>query len=308
MGKTYIDPLLTNVAKGYRPLTHINELILPPQTVKKPTGKIGVYGADNLRIISSVKAPEGETPVFRMDVSQEDAYTLVHHALKSLASDEMKENDDKPFDTERDRAEALMDLLSTGREYALAAYLKDNTNITQTVTLSGTGQWGGSADAPITDIATAVNTVGDAVGVAPHMVSLVMGNAVWRKLILLPEIRESIGANYGLGLGRVSKEALAAALGVRQIITGEAFYNSAADGQTATLASIWGKDAWAIYIPTQPKLKEICFGYTVKRKAGPWVDKFYDQDREGTWVRCHDEFDQFIMSNAAAYLIKDAIA
>ena len=304
----YVDPMLTQVAKGYRPLGHINEQIMKPLFVKKDSGKIGVYGADGLRIVSSVKAPEGETPTFRMDVSIADAYQLVDHALKTLASDSDKENQDRPFDTERDRAEVVTDLLSTGREYALATTMADTAIITQNTTLSGTGQWGGSADDPLGDIETAVNIVADAIGIDVNMVSLVMSKVVFRRLIILPEIRDTIGANYGLGFKRVTPEMLAMALGVHQVLIGNAYYNSAEVGQTDVLAQIWGKHCWAVYIPVRPKIKELCFGYTVKKKSGIWVDKWYSKDLKGTWVRANDSFDQYLMSAAAAYLIKNAVA
>lgn len=304
----YIDPMLTNVAKGYTPLSHINEVIMPPLGVKKASGKIGVYGADGMRIVSSVKSPEGETPTFRMDVSIASAYSLVKHAVKALASDEDKDNQDKPFDAERDKAQFTTELLSTSREYALASYMASTANIAQNTTLSGTGQWGGSADDPLGDIETAVNTVADAIGVDVEMISLVMNKDVFRKIIILSEVRDTIGANYGLGFKRVTREMLAGALGVRQVIVGNAYYNSAEVGQTDTLAQIWGKHCWAVYIPMQSKIRELCFGYTCKRKSGVYVDKWYDDDRQGTWVRANDEFDQYVLSTSAAYLIKDAVA
>lgn len=304
----YVDPILTQVAKGYMPMGHINEMILPPLPVIKPTGKIGVYGADGMRIVSSVKAPEGETPTFAMDVSIADAYVLEYHAIKAMASDQEKANEDRPFNAERDKTQFVTELLSTSREYALATLMADTGTITQNTTLSGTAQWGGSADDPLGDIETAVNTVADAIGVAPELVTLVMNKDVWRKIVTLPEIRTALGANDGIGFKRVTKEQLATALDVRQIVVGNAYYNSAVPGQTDTLAQIWGKHCWAVYVPTRPKIKEYCFGYTPRRKAGIAVDKWYDKDREGTWVRAKDEYDQYILSASAAYLIKDAVA
>ena len=304
----YVDPLLTKIAKGYTALGHINRKIMKPLSVKKSTGKIGVFSADAMRIVSAVKAPEGETPTFSTSVSITDAYSLVEHALKGLASDYDKDNQDKPFDVERDTAEVATGLLDTTREYGLASTMADVAVITQNTTLSGTAQWGGSADDPLGDIETAVNTVADAIGVAVNLVSLVMNKDVFRRLIVLDEIRDTIGANYGLGFKRVTEEMLATALGVHEIIVGNAYYNSAEVGQTDVLAQIWGKHCWAVYIPVRPKIKELAFGYTMERKGKTFVDKWYDKDRKGTWVRSNAEWDQYLMSAAAAYLIKDAVA
>ena len=117
--KTYVDPLLTQFSQGYRPLSHANEKILPPINVNKDTGKIAVYAASNLRIVTSFKSAEGETPLITQTTSIATGWTLEKHALKAFASDEEAENEDRPFNVRRDRAQLVMDLLSTGREYAL---------------------------------------------------------------------------------------------------------------------------------------------------------------------------------------------
>ncbi len=80
----------------------------------------------------------------------------------------------------------------------------------------------------------------------------------------------------------------------------------AAGGPTDVIARIWGNNAWVVKI-ADAKLKTQGFGFTPSRKAALATDKWYDHDRAGTWVRTWDEFDQFIMSATAAYLIKDAI-
>ena len=307
-GKNYVDPLLTQVARGYRPLGHVNEIILPVLSVNKDTGKIGSYDAGNLRIVSTVKAPEGETPVVTTNVSQATAWTLEKHALKVLASDENASNQDRPFDERRDKTEFVMDLLSTAREYGLGNYMNTDSNFSNTSTLSGTGQWGGSADDPLGDINTAVTDVADALGIADDMVSLVIPRAVFRKLIVLPEIRTQIGGNDGLGFKPVLPAQLANALNVRQVIVPQSYYNSADDGQTDVLASIWGKHAWAVHIPAKSKLKQEVFGYTVRKRNGIVIDRWRDDDRDGDWVRGKDYYDQYIINELAVSMIVDAIA
>src|SRR5687768_8070676 len=127
-GKNYVDRLLTNVAFGHRPFGHINELILKPYPVKQQSGKIGVYDASNLRLVTAIKSPEGGTPTVTMNVSQADAYLLQEHAIKVMASQKEIDNQESPFDAQRDKTEFVMDLLSTAREYALANFMNTDTN------------------------------------------------------------------------------------------------------------------------------------------------------------------------------------
>ena len=307
-GKNYVDPLLTQVARGYRPLGHVNEVILPVLNVNKDTGQIGVYDASNLRIVTAIKAPEGETPTVTSNVSQATAWTLVEHAIKALASDRNASNQDRPFDERRDKTEFVMDLLSTAREFGLGDYMNTSGNFTNKTQLSGTGQWGGSADDPLGDIDTAVQGVADALAIADDMVSLVIPKAVFRKLIRLTEVRVLLGANDSLGFKPVAPQALANALNVRQVIVPQAYYNSAEDGQTDVIASIWGKHVWAVHIPAQPKIKQEVFGYTIRKRNGIVVDRWRDDDRKGDWVRGTDHYDQYIVNKKAVYMIEDAIA
>jgi hypothetical protein len=307
-GKNYVDPLLTQYARGYRPLMHVNEQILPPLKVNKDTGKVGVYSAGNLRIVSTIKAPEGETPTITSNVSIADAWALENHSLKAMASDEQAENQDRPFDERRDKTELLMDLLSTSREFGLGDFMNTSGNFTNTNTLSGTGQWGGTADDPLGNIDEAVNDVSSALGVADSMVSLVIPKDVFRLLTKLPEIRTQIGANDGNGFKPVLPAQLAVALNVRQVIVPQAYYNSADQGQADVLASIWGKHTWAVYIPAKPKLKEEVFGFTVRKRAGIEVNRWRDEDIEGWWVKAKDKYDQYIVNEKAVSMIVDAIA
>lgn len=306
-GKNFVDPLLSNIAKGYRPKGHINEQVMPVLPVNKPTAKIADYGGQNLRIVSTIKSPEGGTPVVTMNVSQASSYVLEEHSLKAMASDKAAENQDKPFDEQKDKAELVTDLLSVAREYGLANFMNTVGNFTNATTLSGTGQWGGSADDPLGNLQTAIGTVADAMNVPEEEVSLVLSRDSFRKLVFLSEIKELLGHRYE-GFKKVKPEELAAALGIRQVLVAWGRYNTAADGQTDTFGNLWGKHAWAVYIPSKPELKEHCFGYTVKRRSGIEVDKWYDNDVKGWWVRATDEYDQYVLNEKGVYMIKDAVA
>ena len=306
-GKNYNDPLLSNLAKGYRPFGHINEMILPSYPVKLPTAKIGVYGGENLRIVTTIKAAEGTTPVVTSNITQATAYTLEEHALKAMASDKEKENQEKPFDVRRDKMELVMDLLSVSREYGLANYMNDDANFTNSTTLSGTAQWGGSADDPIGDIATAVGTVADAVNVPDEKVSLVMSMPVWRIFRTLDEVKDLLGFKYNQ-TKVLQPQQIAEALGVKQLLLARGRYNSAEDGQTDVFANLWGNHCWAGYFADSPKIKDVPFGYTPRRKAALVVDRWRDEDIKGEWIRCTDEYDQYIIEEKALYMIDAAVA
>lgn len=287
-------------------MNHINELILPRMKVVKPTAKIGIYDASNLRIVSSIKSPEGKTPVVKTTVTQSDAYILEEHALKILASDKDADNQDKPFDVQKDAVEYVTDLLSVSREYGLFSFMAAAGNFTNKVQLSGTAQWGDSADDPVGDINIALQTVADEMGVDESLVSMVLSKDAYRVLAFDDDIKDNLGFKYNSSQA-IQPKALADAFGCKEFIIGSGIYNSAEDGQTDVLAKIWSKHAWAVFIPNKPKLKQNSFGYTIHRDSMV-VDKWYNNDRKGWWVRNTDEYDAYILNEKGCYFIEDAIA
>ena len=104
----------------------------------------------------------------------------------------------------------------------------------------------------------------------------------------------------------MSPQALADLLDLEEVIIGAAGKESATEGQTSSLSYIWGKHAWLIYRPKTATIKQIAFGYFFQYKRT--TDKWYDNDREGTFVRVHDYYAREIVSADAAYLIKNAVA
>lgn len=307
--KTYVDPLLTQFSLGYRPLGFLSEKILPRLPVKKATGKVGSYGADNLRIVTTYKGDEAETATITSTTTISDGWVLEPHALKAFASDREAANEDKPFDVQRDKAQLTLDIMGVNRENALASFMGTVGNFTNNTTLSGTSQWGGSADDPIGDINTAIGTCSDAIGVPESMLTMHMSKAVWRKLRFLTEILEFLGYS-GRNINvpaKITPAQLAEAFGIKEILVAESFYNSAAEGQTDSLAPIWGKHCWLGHYP-KPSQKIQPFGYTCFMKGAVVTDKWYNQDRKGWWIRNSDEYDQLITNELAVYMIEDAIA
>ena len=312
--KTYVDPLLANFAKGYRAFGHVNEQILPSWPVNKDTGKIADYPGDNIRLVTTIKGSDSETPVVRMREIIGDGWSLQKHALKAFASDEQAENEDKPFDVRRDRAMLVMDQLSTAREFSLATFMADASNFTNTVTLSGTSQWGESADDPVGDVENAILEVSDGVGIPTSMVTMFFQRDAFRKWIQLDEVLNKLfGDSRPNSLSQADKtlQQVAASFGIKNVIVAESFYNTAGPEEATALSQIWSKMAAAIHIGdrnvNRSQLKVRNLGYTFRKRNGIVVDRWRDEDREGWWVRGKDKFDQFICDELAASTILDAV-
>jgi len=62
-----------------------------------------------------------------------------------------------------------------------------------------------------------------------------------------------------------------------------------------------------LYVAPSPSIKSVSFGYYFSEKNRV-VDRWYDQDRKGTWIRVAEKYDRGIITVDAAYLIDDAVA
>lgn len=307
-GKTYTDKLLTDVAKGFRPHGHVNEIVLPTKNVRNITGKIANYPADNLRLISAVKGDEAETAVARMREEIGNGWNILKYALKSFASDEQAANEEKPFDVRRDRTEFVMDVLSTFREKNLADFMQNDANFTNTVTLLATDRWDDGGNI-FEDINTAVETVSDAIAVPTNQLSVLVSQKVQRQIVKLTSILDALGFKYRnvMTPADVRADQLAVAFQVKEWIVADGHYNAAAEGQADDIQAIWGNGFWVFHRNPERQMKSLPFGHTMRMmgEGGIVVDRWYDNDREGWWIRAKDKWDQYICNETSAYFIKD---
>lgn len=95
--------------------------------------------------------------------------------------------------------------------------------------------------------------------------------------------------------------------GMSVIIAG-AVANGAIDGATDSIADIWGKNVVLAYINTaNPTVDDISFVYGF-RSQQLTVRKWRDDPKKGDFIEMEYCEDIKVVSNVAAYLIKDCIA
>jgi len=310
---TYVSRLLTNQSLAYRNENYIADEIMPTIVVKKDTAKILSYSADNLRIVETVRAQGAKSKIVNHSISMSDFYSLEEHALSEYVSLEEYENADQPIEPQRDAMENLIDILSVVKEKSLSDNLSNTSVVTNNTTLSGTDQWSDYSNSdPIGDIQAAIDTVADATLKEPN--TLVFGRSTFNTLIHHPDL---IARAQGAVV--VTADVVIALLkttfpSIEKVLVGRAGYNSTKEGQSASLSRIWGKNAWVMYIESNPRLKSRSFGFTYRRKANREIEVYpmsMDSelsDRKSDKIRVSDKYDQKILDVNCAYLIKNAIA
>lgn len=308
----YVSPLLTNISLAYRNDNYIAERIMPVVKVKKDSGQITTYGMDNLRVTNTIRAQGANTNEVSHTASIGSHYFLIEHALKELVSKEEMENADAPIKPKIDAVQNLLDRIWAGKEKGLADTMGDTSVMTNNTTLAGNDQWSDYSNSdPIGDMVTGAEAVRQNTGKKPN--TLIFSYDVWMKLLQHPDMVARI--KVGNADSKAMMQMIMTFLPhIKDIIIGDANYNSAVEGATDTLADIWTKNAWIGYIEKTPTLKSRSFGFTYQGKEHRLVDELPMSrggeawDRKGDFVRVTDKYDQQIVDVNCMYLFKSAIA
>lgn len=306
LGAAKVDKILSQFSQMYRNENYIAEQIMPVLKVKEKTGKFAKYGKENLRTYANqiYRAPGTRAHTVDYSVSQ-GSYSCFERSLEKLVPDEFVNNTDDPYDPKRDATAVLLDNILANQESVLATAMSDTAIISQNVTLSGTNQWSDKTNSdPIANIRTAITTVRTATGLRPN--TMVIGITAWEDLKDHPDVREQLKYTNG---GQPSDDQLSAWVKsyfrLNDVFIGDAVNNIAEEGQTDSLADIWGGHCWLLHRTAAPTLMKATFGLTLA-DVPTMVDVYREEPKLADVVRVRKSFDQTIMDAALCYLIKNA--
>jgi hypothetical protein len=97
--------------------------------------------------------------------------------------------------------------------------------------------------------------------------------------------------------------------GVERLLIARGVQNSASEGLAATMANIWGDNAWFGYVARNPGLKNPSALYCMKKSGGgTQVKRYPDEPRNGEWFEVSHMYDQIAPATDAGYLVVDTIA
>lgn len=303
----HISAALTNLSIRHSPNTYVADKISPRVPVGKQSDKYYTYDKSNLRI-DNTKLGNDKASANQASFSLSDSnYYCEGYALKDLVTDKEIKNADPALNPKTDTTEFLTDKMLIDREYRVASQLMSTSNITQYTTLSGTGQWSdytsGVSD-PIGDIKTGIATIRAATGYKPNTV--LMDNDVALTLAAHPYMVDLVKGHTSVAEATILK-VLKDLFGLNPLIA-NSVYNSAKEGQTDSLSSIWGKDVLLAYVSPRVGKKIATLALTFDW-GGRVVKTWNNNDPEGTWIKCEEQgLDEKIVGAALGYLVKAAIA
>jgi len=303
-----IDPILTNVARGYQNSAMVGGALFPAVPVQQRGGKIISFGKESFMAYATGRAPGTNTKRIQIGYSS-GSYALEDHSLEGLVPFELQEEAQAVpgINLASGAIRTVQDIIALRLERAQAtlATTAGSYASSNKTTLSGTSQWSdlttGASD-PIKDIEAAKEAIRASVGQRPNVV--VMGAAVAASLRQHPKIIDRIKYT-----GRdVPTEALLASLfGVSQVLVGDAIQATDA----GVFSDVWGKFVIVAYTApgTIADLGRPSYGYTYRLGGYPIVEQPYQDRNAKSWIYpVTDEVSPVIAGAEAGYLISAAVA
>ena len=252
------DKLLTNLLIGYSNKSYIYSELSPIiNTNGRISDKYATYPlADWFRNTAEVAAPSGPIPVGGFSISTDSFTTQLYIQGTTLADDELRNaNEIHKTRIRKNKARWCLDRIQMRMDIDLAAVIDIDAWGTNNTTATDWGDYDNSV--PVEDIDTGIDTIQLDTAQTPNIFQT--NRPVWTKLKRNPEILDLLGANER---AITTPELLASQFDLDKIVISSSLYNSAKEGQSASMARIWGNNALLLYVTTTPSEEDATAVYT----------------------------------------------
>lgn len=296
----HYDKILTNVSIAYQQdlRDYIWRDLSPIIPVQKESDKYYVYDKgpwfrDDAKII----APGDPTPYTDFTLSK-SSYSCEEFGVGTKLPDRIRKNADNVLQLRSDYAKLVTQKVHLKMERQLASEIW-KTGVWGTDNTTATDWDDYSSSTPLTDVQTAIDTVRLATGKKPN--TLAVGSEVWSALMFHPDLTDLIKYTQK---GIVTTDLLAQVWNLDKVLVGEAVYNSAAEGQSDSMARIWGDNALVAYIAPTPGLLQPSAMYTFMSQDLK-VRRWYNNDLESEIIKASIIADFVVTGAGLGYFFYD---
>lgn len=306
-----VDPVLTNMLEGYmnEDSRFVAQGAFPPVPVSSSQGTYYVFDekywmADD----ADERAWGSDYPEGGFGMST-DTYSTVQYASSHSVPDEVEADNQAPMSVVQAGAERLAHILMIRKErlFAAAAFGASAWGTTATGDTTSDKWSTYSTSDPVGDVRTAKRAISQAIARYPN--KFICGEIVFDKLINHPDLIDRI--KYTARATVTTMEAaLAAVLGVDQLLVATAIYNTANEGQTGSYSPIIDDDALLLYSPPSPGLFVPAAGYCFHWAPGGGLGsagRYYDDGKDATVLKAKTQVDFEVVASAAGYEFSDYV-
>jgi len=299
-----VNQVITKLVVGRRPQGFIADDILPKLPVANNSDLYPVFGDESFKPLDGHRA-YGAAAIEIGWTYSTTAYVAKQYSARVFNARKTRANADNFLAISQRDVQLIQDRLSVGKEIRVAALCTDAAVITQQLTLAGATQWSHASGDPVAHVMAAKEVIFAATGQYPNV--MVIPRLVRAKLKLNTLLRAALSITKNTY--SVTDADLLNAFELDRILVPRSLYNTADEGQTASLTDIWGDFALLAYVNPNPSpnMQEMSLGYQFT-----WYDWYaetdYEKDRDADWTQLTYDVDEKLVSPTAAYLFIDCIA
>lgn len=301
-----IDPIITEVARGWRPnAPGIADILFPYVPVAQRAGKILAFGKEDFQLVDTVRAPGANTKRIQVGYLSEP-FALLDHSLEALVPREISEEAAAVpgIDLVRINVAKVQNAMHLEREVAASRLAADPAKYAASnkVTLAGADQWSNDASDPLDDIEVGKEAIRQQIGRRPNVLTL--GPAVVQRLRRHPKILDRLSTSTDRTPATLAQ--LAAFFEVDQVVEGGAVYHNG-----TSFVDVWGKSALLAYtVPASLQdMGSPNFGYTYRLEGYPFVEEPYvERNPKSAIYPYTDAYQAVLAGPSAGYLISAAVA
>lgn len=295
-----VDPVLTNLARGYTNAQLVADALFPFVEIPKESGKIPTFGKEAFKIYNTERALRAKSNRISPEGRGSIDVVLDEHDLEYPI--DYREAEEDMFPLEEHATMVVSEGIRLRHEKMCADLAQNPANYPtgNKITLAGTSQFTDKTNSdPIGVIEDAKEAVRNKIGRRPN--TMLIGAEAFKALKHHPQLVERI--KYSMK-GIVTVDLMKEIFEIEKIVVGEAVY-AADDG---SFADLWQDNIILAYVTKTEASKrtiyEPSFGYTPRKKGHPIIDK-YDEGKKLRLIRNTDIFKPVIVGAEAGYLIAD---
>lgn len=274
-----VDPILSNVAQGYRHVEHVASTLFPPVPVQKAGGQILEFGKESFKLYNARRAPGAGTKRVQFGYLGRP-FALVQDSLEGVLPREyLRDSGQLPgvnLDSRTVNGVMRSLQLTLENDCATLATNAGNYDSDHKIALAGNSKWSDGSAKPADDIETGKEAIRQSVGIYPN--TLLLSARAFKAMKGNPNVVERFKYT---SRDSITPEMLANLLDLERVVVGKAV---AFDDAGAAI-DIWGNNAILAYVPAAPSgMEDPSFGYTYVMEGHPLVEKPYYDNNSKSWV------------------------
>lgn len=299
-----VDPILTEVARGYRNPMTIYEDMFPVVGVGARGGTIVEFGAEDFLSRDTRRAPGADVPRFTAGWSGKK-FALVQRAHEYAEAIEVQEEAmaGPGIDSSALGAMKAKNIADLQIEQEAATEAQKAGNFGGTLALAGNAQWSNEASRPAKAVQTAKTSIRRKIGVDPNL--LVVGDAVHDILVEHPDVLKRTQYVRESTMSDIDEALLARYFGVEKYRVGRV-----QKGAPGAFVPLWGKIAALVYVNVTPlaAMGSPSWSYTYRLRGYPIAEPAYYDRRARAWCYPYVTEDTPVVSGAdAGYLFTGVV-